>query len=166
MSAGGIEAVARLRGAHQLDQFDCGVATLDRWLRNSAPVAASAGTAATYVLCRRDRVIGYYALAMSAVVHADAPSRLRRGMPDPVPVVLVARLAVDRNEQGHRLGGHLLVDALRRCVRGGREFGARAVVVDAIDEPATEFYRHFDFHDLDQGRLWRRLSDIAAVLGG
>jgi predicted N-acetyltransferase YhbS len=86
-------------------------------------------------------------------------------MPDPVPVVLLARLAIDRSEQGHHLGGHLLVDALRRCVRGGREFGARAVVVDAIDERAAEFYRHFDFHDFDARRLWRRLSDIAAALG-
>ncbi len=166
MSAAGIRAVARLHGDHRVERLDSGVADLDRWLRNSARVAASAGTAATYVLCRGDRVIGYYALAVSAVIHADAPSRLRRGMPDPVPVVLLARLAVDRSEQGHRLGGYLLADALRRCVRGGREFGARAVVVDAIDDRAAAFYRHFDFHDLDERRLWRRLSDIAAALGG
>jgi predicted N-acetyltransferase YhbS len=103
---------------------------------------------------------------MSAVVHADAPSRLRRGMPDPVPVVLLARLALDQHEQGNRLGGHLLVDALRRCVRGGREFGARAVVVDAIDEQAAEFYRHFGFHDLDNGRLclWRKLNEVAGAV--
>jgi predicted N-acetyltransferase YhbS len=86
-------------------------------------------------------------------------------MPDPVPVVLLARLAIDHHEQGQRLGGHLLADALRGCVRGGREFGARAVVVDAIDERAAQFYRHFDFHDLDQERLWRRLSDVSAALG-
>jgi hypothetical protein len=96
---------------------------------------------------------------MSAVDHGDSPSRLRQGMPDPVPVVQLARLALDRDEQRRHLGGHLLVDALRRCVRGGREFGARAVVVDAIDERAADFYRHFDFHDLDSRRLWRRLSD-------
>jgi hypothetical protein len=70
------------------------------------------------MLGRGDRVIGYYALAMSAVAHAGAPPRLRRGMPDPVPVAL---LALDRAEQRQALGGHLLVDALRRCVRGGRE---------------------------------------------
>lgn len=166
MSVEGIRAIARLHGDHRLDQFDSGVSDLDRWLRNSAAIAASAGTAATYVLCRDDRVIGYYALAMSAVIHADAPSRLRGGMPDPVPVVLLARLAIDRSEQRHRLGGHLLVDALQRCMRGGREFGARAIVVDAIDDRAAAFYRHFDFHPLDERRLWRRLSDIAAALGG
>jgi predicted N-acetyltransferase YhbS len=153
-----------LSGAHDLDHFDSGVPELDRWLRQTARIAAAAGTAATYVTERGARVVGYYAVAMSAVVHDQAPSRLRRGMPDPVPVVLLARLAVDRAEQGQHLGGQLVVAALRRCVRGGRELGARAVVVDAIDERAAQFYRHFDFHDLDSRRLWRRLSDIAAAL--
>lgn len=166
MSAEPLGAVELLSGVHEIDQFTSGAGELDRWLANSAPIARSAGTAATYVLCRGRRVVGYYALAMSAVVHADAPSRLRRGMPDPVPVVLLARLAVDRSEQGQRLGGHLLVDALRRCVRGGREFGARAIIVDAIDERAAAFYRHFDFHDLAEHRLWRRLSDVAAAVDG
>lgn len=165
MSASDRPSVELLSDAHDLSRFHCGVPELDRWIRSSAEVARAAGTAATYVLCRGDRVVGYYALAMSSVVHAGAPSRLRRGMPDPVPVVLLARLAVDRREQGHRFGGQLLVDALGRCVRGGREFGARAVVVDAIDERAATFYRHFDFHDLDDRRLWRRLSDVAAALG-
>ncbi len=159
-----MSAVERLASAHDVEGFESGVADLDRWLRNSAQVAAAAGTAATYVLCRDARIVGYYALAMSAVVHVDAPSRLRRGMPDPVPVVLLARLAVDRTEQGRGLRGRLLVDALRRCVRGGREFGARAVVVDAIDERAAGFYRHFGFHEFDDARLWRRLSDISAAL--
>ena len=166
MSSEEIRSVERISAAHRLESFESGVADLDRWLRNSALVAAAAGTAATYVLCRGDRVIGYYALAMSAVVHAGAPTRLRRGMPDPVPAVLLARLAVDRHEQGRRLGGQLLVDALGRCVRGGRELGARAVVIDAIDERAAEFYRHFGFRDLDEGRLWRRLGDVSAALGG
>jgi predicted N-acetyltransferase YhbS len=160
-----LRPIELLSTAHDLSKFDSGVPEIDRWLRNSAHVARSAGTAATYVLLRGQHVVAYYALAMSAVTHTAAPSRLRRGMPDPVPVVLLARLAVDRKMQGHRLGGHLLVDALRRCVRGGREFGARAVVVDAIDEQAAEFYRHFDFRDLYDRRLWRRLSDIAAALG-
>ncbi len=165
MNGGELRPVELLSPAHKLQSFDSGAAELDRWLSNSAHTAAAAGTAATYILCRGERVVGYYALAMSAIVHDEAPSRLRRGMPDPVPVVLLARLAIDRSEQGHHLAGHLLVDALRRCVRGGRQFGARAVVVDAIDERAARSYRHFDFHDLDPRRLWRRLNDIAAALG-
>jgi predicted N-acetyltransferase YhbS len=154
-----------LSDAHEVERFDSGVGELDQWLRRSARVAVAAGTAATYVVCRGRRVVGYYALAMSSIGHERAPSRLHRGMPDPVPVVLLARLAIDRSEQGRQLGGHLLVDALRRCVRGGREFGARAVVVDAISDEAAEFYRHFDFHDLDGRRLWRRLGDVANALG-
>ena len=157
--------VEALSDTHELDQFDSGVAALDQWLRRSARVAASAGTAATYVVCRERRVVAFYALAMSSLGHERAPSRLRRAMPDPVPVVLLARLAVDRSEQGRQLGGHFLVDALRRCVRGGREFGARAVLVDAISPEAAEFCRHFDFHDLDERRLWRRLGDIERALG-
>jgi predicted N-acetyltransferase YhbS len=156
--------VEALSAAHRLDAFDCGVETLNGWLSRSARVAAASGTAATYVLCRDEQVVGYYALAMSAVEHGRAPSRLRRGMPDPVPVVLLARLALDRSERGRSLGGHLLVDALTRCVRGGLEFGARAVVVDAISSDAADFYRHFGFRDLDDRRLWRRLSDIERVL--
>ncbi|MBA3329206.1 MAG: GNAT family N-acetyltransferase [Solirubrobacterales bacterium] len=149
---------------HDLDDFDCGVQALDQWLRQSGRTAAAAGTAATYVLCRGQRAVGYYALAMSSLGHQQAPSRLRRGMPDPVPVVLLARLALDRSEQGQRLGGHLLVDALRRCVRGGHEFGARAVVVDAATEEAADFYGHFGFHELEDRRLWRRLGDVAHAL--
>jgi predicted N-acetyltransferase YhbS len=87
-------------------------------------------------------------------------------MPDPVPVILLARLAVDHRWQGHGNGGRLLVDALRRCVRGGRELGARAVVVDAIDEAAAAFYRHFGFRELEGRRLWRKLSDVASSIDG
>jgi len=160
-----LQPVRLLAQEHALDEFDCGVVELDAWLKRSARVAASSGTAATYVLCRGRRVAGYYALAMSSLAHKQAPSRLRRGMPDPVPVVLLARLAIARSEQGRALGGHLLVDALRRCVRGGREFGARAVLVDAIKDEAAAFYQHLDFHELEGHRLWRRLSDIARAVG-
>jgi predicted N-acetyltransferase YhbS len=165
LSAGPLGPVQLLGDHHRLEEFDCGVESLDRWLKRSARVAAASGTAATYVLCRGENiVVGYYALAMSAVWHERAPSRLRRGMPDPVPVVLLARLALDRREHGRSLGGHLLVDALRRCVRGASEYGARAVVVDAISPDAADFYRHFDFRDLDGQRLWRRLADVAQSL--
>jgi predicted N-acetyltransferase YhbS len=164
LSTDTLRAVEALTAAYHLDDFDCGIESLNRWLCQSARVAAASGTAATYVLCRGERVVGYYALAMSAVEHERAASRLRRGMPDPVPVVLLARLALDRSEHGHSLGGHLLLDALSRSVRGGREFGARAVVVDAISDDAANFYRHFNFRDLDDRRLWRRLADIERSL--
>jgi GNAT superfamily N-acetyltransferase len=157
--------VELLTDDHDIDEFDCGESELNRWLQRSARVALSAGTAATYVLGRGQRVVGYYALAMRSIAHEQVPSRPRRGMPDPVPVVLLARVAVDRSEQGRELGGHLLVDALRRCARGGREFGARAVVVDPINDQVHAFYEHFDFHPLEGRRLWQRLSDNARAVG-
>ena len=159
-----LSPVRLLSADDDIGAFESGVEALDRWLRSSALVAEAAGTAATYVLCRGGQVVGYYALAMSAVAHQRAPSRLRRGMPDPVPVVLLARLALDHTEHGTGLGGHLLVDALHRCVRGGHEFGARALVVDAISDGAARFYEHFGFHELDGTRLWRRIADIEVSL--
>jgi GNAT superfamily N-acetyltransferase len=117
-----------------------------------------------YVVADGGQVVGYYALAMSSVARTQAPPGLGRGMPDPVPVVLLARLALDRIRQGQGAGGLLLADALRRCVRGGEEFGARAVVVDAIDDAAAGFYRHFGFRDLTAARLWRKLSDVRGAL--
>lgn len=165
MTAKTLRPVQLLGDEHEVEGFDCGSSELDRWLVGTARTAAGAGTAATYVLCRGHKVVGYYALAMGSVAHSSAPSRLRRGMPDPVPVVVLARLALDRSEQGNKLGGHLLVDAMRRCVRGGEEFGAQAIVVDAIDDRAAAFYSHFGFHELEGSRWWRRLSDVARVLG-
>lgn len=159
-----LRPVRLLSADDDVDGFDSGAEALDRWLRSSALVAQAAGTAATYVLSRGRHVIGYYALAMSAVAHERSPSRLRRGMPDPVPVVLLARLALDRSEHGTGLGGHLLVDALRRCVRGGREFGARAVVLDAINDETGRFYEHFGFRQLDGSRMWRRIADVEVSL--
>jgi len=165
LSAADPYRVELLAAGHELDRFDCGNQSLNRWLHGTARVAAGAGTAATYVCCHGTTVVGYYAVAMGSVTRAGASSRLGRGMPDPVPVVVLARLAVDVSERGQGLGGELLVDALRRCVRGGREFGARAIVVDAIDDAAVAFYRHFDFHVLEDNRLWRRLSDVARAIG-
>ncbi len=146
---------------HLVDQFSSGVESLDEWLRRTAGVAAAAGTAATWVLCRRQVVVGYYAVAMGSVERATTPSRLGRGQPDPVPVLLLARLALDRSEHGSGLGADLLRDALIRAVAGAHHYGARALVVDAIDEDAAAFYRHHGFLPLENLRLYRRISDIA-----
>jgi GNAT superfamily N-acetyltransferase len=149
---------------HDVSGFDSGVPNLDDWLRHTAAVAAAAGTAATWALCRGDRVVGYYALAMGSVERRLAPSRLGRGQPDPVPVLLLARLALDRDEQGSGLGPDLLQDALVRAVAGARHYGARALLVDAIDDRAVEFYRHHGFLALEGRRLYRRIADIERVL--
>jgi predicted N-acetyltransferase YhbS len=145
---------------HDREAFDSGVPELDDWLRRTAAVAASAGTAATWVLRDGSRVIGYYALAMGSVEHTAAPSRLRRGQPDPVPVLLLARLALDRSEHGTGLGGDLLLDAMTRAIIGAHQYGARAVIVDAIDERAAKFYQYHGFLPLTGLRLYRRISDL------
>lgn len=163
MTAARLRPVELLDAArHDSTAFDSGIAGLDDWLQRTAPIAAAAGTAATWVLCRGRRVVGYYALAMGSVDHRGAPSRLRRGQPDPIPVLLLARLALDRREHGTGLGGDLLRDAVLRACAGGRDYGARALVVDAIDERAARFYGHFGFVPLHGQRLYRRMSDIRA----
>jgi GNAT superfamily N-acetyltransferase len=149
---------------HDCEAFDSGVPELDEWLQRTAPIAAGAGTAATWVLCRGARVIGYYALAMGSVEHRGAPSRLRRGQPDPVPVLLLARLALHRDEQGSGLGADLLRDAMIRAIAGARQYGARALIVDAIDDRAAAFYQHHGFLLLSAQRLYRRMADIERAL--
>lgn len=151
-------------GRHVADQFDSGVVPLDDWLRRTAAVAAAAATAATWVLCRGDAVIGFYALAMGSVERAATPSRLGRGQPDPVPVLLLARLALDRSEHGTGLGADLLRDALARSIAGAHQYGARALVVDAIDDAAAGFYRHHGFLPLEGRRLYRRIADIERAI--
>jgi GNAT superfamily N-acetyltransferase len=151
---------------HDCHGFDCGIAELDEWLVRTAPLAAAAGTAATWVLCRDRRVVGYYALAMGSVRHEVAPSRLRRGQPDPVPVLLLAKLALHREEHGTGLGADMLRDALIRAIAGARQFGARAVIVDAIDDRAFTFYQHHGFLPFPgQLRLYRRIGDLERSLG-
>lgn len=168
MSNPGLRPVELLDPArHLCDDFDCGVAQLDDWLIRIAPVAAAAGTAATWVLCRGQRVVGYYALAMGSVRREAAPSRLRRGQPDPVPVLLLAKLVLHGQEHGTGLGADLLRDALIRAIAGSRQFGARAVVVDAIDDRAFAFYRHHGFLSFaGERRLYRRIGDLEQALSG
>lgn len=148
---------------HDCASFDSGVPVLDEWLKRTAPVAAAAGTAATWVLTDDGVVVGYYALAMGSVEHRAAPSRLRRGQPDPVPVLLLARLALDRSHHGTGLGADLLLDAATRAIAGARHYGARALIFDAIDTRAAAFYRHHGFLPLEAQRLYRRISDLEAV---
>ena len=151
---------------HDQDAFESGVGELDDWLRHTAEVAAAAGTAASWVLRRGSRTVGYYALAMGSVEHRSAPSRLRRSQPNPIPVLLLARLALDRSEQGHGLGADLLQDALIRAIAGARQYGARAVIVDAIDDRAATFYIRHGFLPLAGRRLYRRVTDIDRALQG
>ena len=144
-----LSAVELLNGSHILDEFDCGRhESLTTWLKKYALSNQASRSARTYVLHNNQRVIGYYSLAASSVLREEASARAAKGQAAyPVPVILLARLAVDKTQQGRKIGPALLKDALQRCVSAANEIGARAVLVHAIDEEAKGFYRHFGFED-------------------
>jgi GNAT superfamily N-acetyltransferase len=131
---------------HLLDEFDCGEASLDDWLRRRALANQMSGASRTFVAADQEgRVVGYYALAAGAVAHQMATSSVRRNMPDPVPVMVLARLAVDRRAQGIKLGAALLQDAVSRALNVSRNAGVRALLVHALHERAKQFYQHYGF---------------------
>lgn len=141
MSGGKLARPVVLKPSHDLAAFDCGRVEIDSWLRERARKAAESDTARTFVVCRgAGRVVGYHALTAGAVAHAGATGALRRNSPDPVPVIVLARLGVDRSEQGQGLGQDLLADAMRRSLQAAKIIGARALVVHALDAGAARFY--------------------------
>ena len=111
--------------------------------------------------------MGFYALAAASVERAGAPGRVRRNMPDPVPVILLSRLAVDRKEQGKGLGAHLLRDAVTRSVAAASIIGVRAILVHALNDQARMFYAHFDFEasPTDPLHLLLTMNDARALIG-
>lgn len=142
------EALAPPRplGAHcDCSGFDSGEPTLDTWLKRSALKSQTSGGARTYVITSEQAVIGYYALAVGSVTRAEATGPVRRNMPDPVPVMLLARLALDRRWQGRGLGAALLKDAALRTLQAAEIGGIRALLVHAISADAARFYRYFGF---------------------
>ncbi len=130
---------------HSTDGFDCGERLLDEWLRRRALANQASGGSRVFVVCRGERVVGYYALAAGAIASNEAPGRLRRNMPDPIPVFVLGRLAVDRAERGKMLGSLLLRDAVIRT-RAAAEFGGVAgLLVHALSEDAKRFYTRHGF---------------------
>lgn len=125
---------------HRAEEFTSGVPALDDWLRRRALANQSSGASRTFVVCEADKVLGYYALATGAVNISDVSGRFRRNMPDPIPVVLLARLAVDRSCQGHGLGRALFRDGAKRVVHAADSIGIRGILVHAISEEAKAFY--------------------------
>lgn len=150
---------------HDLSGFSCGRPELDAWLRQRAGKAEGA-SARTYVLCEGKVVFGYYCLAAGAIARESVPGRLRRNMPDPLPVMIVGRLAVDRSRQRRGLGKALLKDALLRIAQAAAIVGLRAVVVHAIDSEAEAFYRQFGFieYPTTSRVMFLPIETLAAVL--
>lgn len=135
-----------LSAEHRLDDFSCGEPTLDEWLRRRALPNQTTGASRTFVVANESgHVLAYYALAAGAVSHQESPGSIRRNMPDPVPVMVLARLAVDQCLQGQRIGGALLKDALQRAVAVAQNIGVRALLVHALNERARQFYSHYGF---------------------
>lgn len=154
---------------HVLDDFDCGRASLNVWLTKHARQAAAAGSARTYVVVdsEQSRVVGYHALAAAGVEREAATARVIKGMPRyPVPVVLLARLAVDASVGRRGLGAWLLRDAMTRTLAASETIGVRAMLVHAIDNDAREFYiRHgLEPSPTDPLHLTILIKDIAAAL--
>ena len=126
---------------HNLDSFCCGIASLDGWLKNKARRNESIRASRTYVLCNdKDEVIGYYALATGSVAPEQVPRRVKRNMPNPIPVMVLGRLAVDQHYQGQGLGDALLRDAILRILQAAEIAGIKAIIVHAISEQAKEYY--------------------------
>jgi GNAT superfamily N-acetyltransferase len=138
-------APAPLADHHELDGFDSGTPELDDWLRRRARTNQAGGASRTFVVCEANRVIAYYALASGAVRQPEAPGRLRRNMPDPIPVAVLGRLAVDRAYQGRGFGRALVRDAALRLLNAAEILGIRGVLVHAISEDARAFYEAVGF---------------------
>lgn len=143
MSDAALRPPVPLESSHQTDEFTSGATELDEWLQRWALVNHRSGNARVFVAARDDAVVGYYALATGGVEKASVPDELKKGgVPEQVPCILLARLAVDRTEQGSGMGRGLLVDALRRTLRVSSEIGVRALLVHVRDDAARAFYLH------------------------
>ena len=151
---------------HQIGDFTSGVVSLDEWLKRRALANQASGAARTFVVCEAHKIISYYALASGSVTVAGAPGRFRRNMPDPIPVVVLARLAVDRAYHGRGLGRALVRDAARRVVHAADAIGIRGIVVHAISDDAKAFYLALGFKPspIEPMTLMITLADIRKSL--
>ena len=163
-------AIRKLSDGDDAGEFDCGKEPLDRFLKRYALISQKSGSAQTYVVCRSEgRIVGYYSLAVGAAAHAQTPARVSKGLArHPVPVMLLARLAVDRSAQGQGLGKALLKDALLRTVQAAGIAGIRALLVHAKDDEARAWYERFDFEPspTDPAHLFLLLKDLRSLTGG
>ena len=157
-----------LTAEHDVAGFDCGVPELDDWLKRRALQNEASRAARTFVVVADGRVVGYYALATGAVAHRAATGRVRRNMPEPIPVMVLARLAVDREYQGSGLGTGLLRDALFRTLRAADIAGIRAVLLHAVSDDAKRFYLHHGFAEspVDPMTMMIALADVEKATGG
>jgi GNAT superfamily N-acetyltransferase len=173
-----LRAPERLNSSHRIESFDSGNSQLDDWLKRRALKNEADNASRTYVLCSGDAVIGYYCLANGAIAQSTAIGRVRRNMPDPIPVMVIGRLAVDRQWQSRGIGQALLRDArgigqallrdaVLRTLQAAEIAGIRAILVHAISEDAKRFYEKHGFtaSSLDPMTLMVKVSDAIESMG-
>ena len=163
------EPVRKLSAADLVDGFNCGQPALNQFLQRNALVSQKANSAQTYVCCQAGVVVGFYSLAAGSVDPESAPPRVMKGLArHPVPVLILARLAVDQNHQGKGLGKALLKDALLRTAQAADIAGIRCLLVHAKDEAARRWYEawEFDPSPIDSYHLFLMLKDLKALLAG
>ena len=163
-----LSAVELLASNHDVAEFDCGKhGSLTEWLKRFARMNQASGDTRTYVVHREFAVVGYYSLAPGSIARKQATVRASKSAPDPIPIVLLARLAVDQREQRQGLGPALLKDALQRAYAGAEIIGGRAILVHAIDPEAAMFYRKYGFESCPgfELHLMLLMKDVRASLG-
>ncbi|HXU29713.1 MAG TPA: GNAT family N-acetyltransferase [Thermoanaerobaculia bacterium] len=159
-------APEHLKDHHDRSGFDCDVPELNDWLKLLAQKNEARGSSRTYVICIEDRVVGYYALATGAITRSAATGKVRRQMPEPIPVMIIGRLAVDSRHQALGLGYGLLRDALLRTLQIAEQTGIRAVLLHAMTGDAKRFYQRAGFQEspLDPMMMMITITDVEKAL--
>lgn len=160
-----LKAPEKLTADHPLEDFQCGIPSLDDWLKRRAWRNEQEGASRTYVVCAGNRVVGYYCLAAGSVMAAHVPGKVRRNMPDPIPVMILGRLAIHQDWKGQGLGRGLLRDATLRVLSAAEVAGIRAILVHAISEEAKQFYECCGFMESPTHpmTLLAMLKDIKSI---
>ncbi len=153
---------------HDVETFTCGIDQLDDWLKRHALHNEIEGGSRSFVVCTGNQVVGYYSLAAGSVMHGIATSKARRNMPNPVPVALLGRLAIDQTWRGRGLGGDLLRDAVLRVLSTAQNIGIRAMLVHAISEEAKTFYERFGFRvsPIEPMTLMLTIAEMRRIFAG
>ncbi len=165
VSKKGITPPEKLKTHHSFKTFDSGKPVLDEWLQKRALRNEETGASRTYVVCIKKEVVGFYALAVGSIESIKATGKIKRNMPDPIPVMIIGRLAVDQKHQRDGIGRGLLRDAILRIIQAAEIAGIRAILVHALDDDAKTFYQRCGFRasPLDPWTLMITVADAIKV---
>lgn len=168
MTPGILSAPVPLNPDHVLDGFNCGTPALNDWLIRQALRNEANGASRTYVVCQKQTVVGYYCLSTGAIMRAASPKPMQRNMPDPIPVIVLGRLAVDTNYGNQGIGSGLLRDAVLRVLQVAESIGIKALLVHAISPEAKQFYRSRGFLEspIEPMTLCLMLATVRQTISG